>query len=215
MIKRAGRKLLYGLLLLVVLAAAGFWAFRNLGRWLVIDDPLQPARAIVVLSGVVPYRAMEAAAIYKQGWAPEIWLFRDDPSGAYEACAALGIHHVTEEEYDEQVLEHLGVPRAAIHIFDRPSTDTLNEFELLRDELRTRGGDKIIVVTSPVHTRRARIIWRTVIGNQAQAIVRYDTSEPTDPAHWWRTTADIQYVVHEVLGLIDCYLGFAVGPGKV
>jgi hypothetical protein len=53
--KRVGRRLLIVLAVLAVLIGAASWAFRNLGRWLVVDDNLQPARAIVVLSGLVPY----------------------------------------------------------------------------------------------------------------------------------------------------------------
>jgi len=213
-IKGVGRRLLIVLAALAVLAGAAFWAFRNVGRWLVVNDTLQPARAIVVLAGRIPYRAMEAAEIHRQGWAPEVWLFRDDPRGADEAFASLGIHHVTEEEYNQQVLERLGVPKMAIRLLDPPATNTENEFELLREELRRQGGDRVILVTSPVHTRRVKAIWRIVVGNQPQAIVRHDTGEPTDPEHWWRATGDVQDVVHEILGLINTSLGFVVKPGK-
>jgi uncharacterized SAM-binding protein YcdF (DUF218 family) len=213
-VKRLGRRLLIVLAVLAVLTGAAFWAFRNLGRWLVVDDTLQPARAIVVLTGLIPYRAMEAAEIYRQGWAPEVWLFQDDPSGANDAFTILGIHHVTEEEYDQQVLERLGVPKAAIRLLDPPATNTENEFDLLREELRRQGGDRVILVTSPVHTRRVKAIWRIVIGNQPQAIVRHDTDEPSDPDHWWRANRDVRDVVHEILGLINTRLGFVVKPGK-
>jgi len=213
-VNRLGRRLLIALAVLAILTGAAFWAFRNLGRWLVVNDTLQPARAIVVLAGRIPYRAMEAAEIYRQGWAPEVWLFQDDPRGANEAFASLGIHHVTEEEYNQQVLERLGVPKAAIRLLDPPATNTENEFELLREKLRRQGGDRVILVTSPVHTRRVKAIWHIVVGNQPQAIVRHDTGEPTDPEHWWRATGDVQDVVHEILGLINTSLGFVVKPGK-
>jgi uncharacterized SAM-binding protein YcdF (DUF218 family) len=157
---------------------------------------------------------MEAAQIYRQGWAPEVWLFKDDPRGADEAFAMLGIHHITEEEYAKQVLERLGVPTAAILILESPATNTKNEFELLREELRRQTGEKVILVTSPVHTRRVKAIWRRVVGSRPQAIVRHDTSEPTDPAHWWRSTNDVQDVLHEILGLINTSLGFAVRPRR-
>jgi uncharacterized SAM-binding protein YcdF (DUF218 family) len=179
---------------------------------LVVEDTLQRASAIVVLSGVLPYRAMEAAEIYRQGWAREVWLFKDDPRGTHQAFARLGIHHATEEEYDQEVLERLGVPHTAIRVLDPPTTNTRNEFELLREELRRQGGERIILVTSPLHTRRSKAIWRLVVGDHPQAILRYDSSEPTDPGHWWRATTDVQDVEHEVLGLINAYLGFAVGP---
>lgn len=139
-----------------------------------------------------------------------MWLFKDDPRGADAAFASLGIHHITEEDYDAQVLERLGVPSSAIRVLDLPATNTKNEFEILREELRRIGGDKVILVTSPVHTRRAKVIWGRVVGSYPQAIVRCDTSEPSDPEHWWRGTNDVQDVVHAILALINTSVGFAV-----
>ena len=213
-LKAMVRRLLIALAVLAVLAGAGIAGFRHVGRWLVVEDTLQPARAIVVLSGLVPYRAMEAAEIFRQGWAPEVWLFKDDPRGGDRELAKLGIHHVTEEEYDQQVLERLGVPPAAIRLLDPPATNTENEFEVLSAELRRQGGDRVILVTSPVHTRRVKAIWRRVAGDRPTALVRYDTSEPSDPDHWWRATVDVQAVLHELLGLINTQMGFVVKPGK-
>jgi uncharacterized SAM-binding protein YcdF (DUF218 family) len=211
-IKHVERRLVIVLVVLTFLTGTAFWAFRNAGRWLVVEDALQPARAIVVLSGLTPYRAMEAARIYRQGWAREVWLFKDNPRGADVAFANLGIHHITEEEYDTQVLERLGVPVTAIRVLDPPATNTRNEFEVLREELRRIDGDKVILVTSPVHTRRVKAIWGKVVGSHPQAIVRHDTSEPTNPDHWWRATNDVQDVLHEILGLINTSMGFVVKP---
>jgi uncharacterized SAM-binding protein YcdF (DUF218 family) len=210
--KHVRRRLLVLLIVLTLLAGAGLWAFRRAGRWLVIEDSLQRARAIVVLSGLCPYRAMEAAEIYRQGWAPEVWLFQDDPRGAEDAFARLGIHYVTEEEWDQQVLERLGVPATAIRVLDTPTTNTVSETDLVASELRRMGGDRVILVTSPLHTRRAKAIWRSVVGDYPQAILRYDAFEPTDPDHWWRATQDVEGVVHEVLGLINLRLGFVSKP---
>ena len=44
-----------------ILASAALWAFHNVGRWLAVSDALQPTRAIVVLTGRMPYRVLEAA----------------------------------------------------------------------------------------------------------------------------------------------------------
>jgi hypothetical protein len=96
-----GRRLLVILTVVAVFAAAAVWAFRNVGRWLVIQDNLQPARAIVVLSGRMPFRAVEAAQIYHQGWGPEVWLFKDDPDEADEVFASLGMHDITQQDYNQ------------------------------------------------------------------------------------------------------------------
>jgi hypothetical protein len=65
-----------------------------------------------------------------------------------------------------------------------------------------------------VHTRRSRAIWRAEVGNHPHAIVRHDASEPGDPLQWWRATTDVQDVVHEILGLINSYMGFVVKPAR-
>ncbi len=207
-----GRRLLILVVVLMLMAGAALWAFRHVGQWLVIEDSLQRAPAIVVLNGLCPYRAMEAAEIYRQGWAPEVWLFQDDPRGAEGEFARLGIHYVNEAEWDQQVLERLGVPGTAIRVLDTPTTNTVSEADLVASELHRLGGDRVILVTSPLHTRRAKAIWRSVVGDYPQAILRYDASEPTDPGHWWRATQDVEAVVHELLGLINLRLGFVSKP---
>jgi uncharacterized SAM-binding protein YcdF (DUF218 family) len=213
-LKRIGRRLLIVLAVLAVLTAAAVWAFRNVGRWLVVSDALQPARAIVILSGSTPRRAMEAAEIYRRGWAAEVWLLKDSEEASGKALARLGIHYISGAEYDQAVLERLGVPEAAIRLLEPPATNIENEFEFLREELRRQSGDTVILVTSPVESRRVKAIWRGVVGNHAQAIVRHAASEPSDLAHWWRTTQDVEDVVHELLGLINAWLGFAAKPLK-
>jgi uncharacterized SAM-binding protein YcdF (DUF218 family) len=209
-----GRRLLILLVMLAFLAGAGVWAFRKVGRWLVAPDALEHARAIVVLSGRLPFRAIDAAELYRQGWAPEVWLLRDQPDDADATFAQLGISYPAELEYDQKVLERLGVPAAAIRILETPTSNTRSEALLIAEELRRQGGDKAILVTSPVHTRRAKLIWRMVVGDHPQAILRYDSSELSDPDHWWRTTQDVEAVVHELLGLVNTYLGFAAKPRK-
>jgi uncharacterized SAM-binding protein YcdF (DUF218 family) len=213
-VKRIGQRLLVLLAVLALMAGAGFWSLRNVGRWLVATDALEHARAIVVLSGRMPFRAMEAAEIYRQGWAPEVWLLRDVTDQGDEALAKLGIPHPSEQDYDRQVLERVGVPKEAIRLIEPPTTNTVSEIKLIAEELRRQGGGKAILVTSPVHTRRTRTIWRIVVGDHPQAIVRCDASEPSDPDHWWRSTQDVEAVFHELLGLINTYLGFVAKPRK-
>ena len=210
--KRIGRRLLSLVVILALIAGAALWAFRNVGRWLVAPDGLQHARAIVVLSRRVPFRAVEAADLYHQGWAPEVWLSRDEIDDVDETFIELGVPHISDQDYDQMVLERLGVPKEAIRILEPPPTTTVGEITLIADEMRRRGGDKVILVTSAVHTRRDKVIWHIIVGDHPQAILRIASAEPTNPDHWWRSTKDIQDVLHEVFGLIDARLGFVAKP---
>src|SRR2546421_12450807 len=77
------------LLVLCAVGASGLllalMIFFGVGRWLVAEDPLGKASAIVVLSGAMPMRALEAATLYRDGYAPEVWLTHStDPAETLE-----------------------------------------------------------------------------------------------------------------------------------
>jgi uncharacterized SAM-binding protein YcdF (DUF218 family) len=207
---RRRRLLLILLVVAALLLAAAAWALAGLGRWLVVEDRLEPARAIVVLSGGMPYRAMEAAQLYRQGWAAEIWLTH--PVGIEEVMSQLSIPYVGEEGYNRMVLERLGVPAQSIRLLADPIVNTEEEIRAVAGELRRTGGDRVVLVTSMPHTRRARTIWRRLVGSRPQAIVRYARADSFDAAHWWRNTRDALDVVRETLGLANAWAGFPVRP---
>ncbi len=198
--------------LLILVLVAGFvaWMLRGIAHWLVVADPLRPAAAIVVLGGGMPFRAMEAAALYQHGWAPQVWVIRGTAPTAEAALARLGIQVIGEETYNRQVLEQLGVPSEAIRILPEGVQTTVGEVQLIARELRRLGADRVIVVTSKPHTRRVRATWRALSGGTPQAIVRYTTEEPYHPTRWWRQASDALAVSREVFGLLNVWAGFPV-----
>src|SRR5271154_5445826 len=154
------------LLALIGLIVAGFL---NLGRWLVHEDPLQNADAIAVLSGRMPDRALEAARIYKQGYAPEVWLTHAVEPGA--TLQKLSVHYTGEDEYDRQILLHQGVPADAIRVLDPPIVNTADEMKTIGAALQTSLHRTVILVTSRVHTRRTRKLWDLLSSRDGKAIV--------------------------------------------
>ena len=90
-------------------------------------DPLEPADAIVVFGGSVPFRAMEAAKIYHQGLASTVWLTQSALHEDDAELARLGISRTPEYVYSEEVLKKLGVPSAAIQILPQPVRNTAEE----------------------------------------------------------------------------------------
>jgi uncharacterized SAM-binding protein YcdF (DUF218 family) len=195
------RKVLLGCLLL--LALLGAFCVGHVGRWLVVQDPLQKAQAIVVLSGRMPVRALGAADLYRGGWAPQVWLTKSaEPS---RALAQLHIPFEGEEFYNAQVLVHQGVPPAAIHILANPIVNTADEIAEIATSLPADGTAVVIIVTSKVHTRRVRALWRRL--GRGRAIVRAADSDPFEPERWWRTSGDALDVVRECLGLLNAWAG--------
>lgn len=198
------------LAILGVAVAAGVLALAVGGRVLVVADPLLPSRAIVVLGGHMPFRAIEAASIFHQGSAPEVWLTRGIRGEEERALGVLGVQGPREEIYNRQVLERLGVPANAIKVLPGQNINTVDEVRTIAKELRRVGGSRVIVVTSKSHTRRARTTWHKVVGDQSDVIVRYAVSDPFDPIHWWRTTQDSLAVAREWFGLFNAWSGFPV-----
>jgi len=103
-----------------------------------VADPLQKADAIVVFGGQLPFRAMEAAALYRQDWAPEVWVTQSD-SWEDRASAKLGIDYAPEHEFSRRVLEKLGVPPGAIHMLEL-AVNTTGEVWATVTRLRATGG---------------------------------------------------------------------------
>jgi uncharacterized SAM-binding protein YcdF (DUF218 family) len=187
------------------LAAMALVAFFGVGRWLVLEDPLGNARAIAVLSGRMPVRAFEAAKLYRQGYAPEVWLTRSAEPGA--ALQEMGIPYEGEEFYSARVLIHEGVPAAAIHVLQPAIVNTADEVQVISAALDREKDRSVILVTSKPHTRRARLLWRKLAPKRCRAIVRAVSDDPSDPAHWWRSSGDALDVVREVLGLLNAWAG--------
>jgi uncharacterized SAM-binding protein YcdF (DUF218 family) len=186
--------------------------FFGLGRWLVVEDPLVKARAIVVLSGAMPVRAIEAANLYREGYAPEIWLTHSTEPA--ETLQEMGIPFAGEDHYNRLVLIHEGVPADAIHVLEPPIVNTADEIKVVAAALSRGKGVAVIVVTTKVHTRRVRLLWRRLVPGQGRAIVRAASGDSFDPRHWWRTTRDALDVVREALGLLNAWAGLPLHPAR-
>jgi uncharacterized SAM-binding protein YcdF (DUF218 family) len=200
------RRLIWIVLLLAIIGGAGAWAFRQVGIWLVVQDPLAPAQAAVVLSGDMPIRAREAVEIYRANDAPEIWITR--PVDPTEELHDMGIDYLGESFYNQRVLIALGVPSEATRVLEPRIVNTEDEVVLISRIAREEGIHRVIVVTSKAHTRRVRMLWRKLVGSDPALILRYAREDTFDPAHWWRQTKDALEVVREVLGLANAWTGF-------
>lgn len=209
------RTALVATVLIAVVAASLVWGVRGLGAWLVVEDPLAPARAVVVLGGQVPFRPMEAASIYRQGWAPEVWITRGAQDAEQAALRELAVEVPTEDVHSRAVLERLGVPPAAIRVLSQPAENTAQEVQVVARELQRVGGVAVILVTSRPHSRRVRATWRALIGESPRGIIRYATAAPYDADGWWRHTNEALAVSREVFGLLNVWAGFPVRPGRL
>jgi len=211
----ASRRVLWGggvllaAMLLVVFAHVPI--LRALGSFLIIEDPLRPAAAIVALGGDPPFREMEAAKLYRAGWAPKVIVIPGALREEQQTLSKLGIRVAEGWEISREVLLKRGVPSSAIIVPKGRAEGTLEELKLAFNTIGPVT-QPVILVSSKYHTRRVRLTWSYVTRGESASIIRAAEGDPFDPSRWWRERRFVLSVVREYLGLINYYAGFPVAP---
>jgi uncharacterized SAM-binding protein YcdF (DUF218 family) len=179
-----------------------------LGHWLVREDPIHKADAIAVLSGSFPQRALEAADLYRSGYAPEIWLTHPVPRRGHNPFA--NIPTPSEAARNFELLRFLGIPQDAIHVLDTPIVNTADELNAIDSGLRETGDSSVIIVTSKAHTRRVFSLWDKYHLGDGEALIHAVSDDQFSPSRWWKSRSTRAQGIHEILGMIDLWAGLPV-----
>jgi uncharacterized SAM-binding protein YcdF (DUF218 family) len=194
--------------LILLASATGLVIWLGAGKWLVREDPLQPATAIVILSGNIPARALEAAKLYHEGYANQIWLTHPDAHD--DRLKDIGMSYPSEDDFNTIVLRGQGVPGRAIHVLDPPIINTAEELDVISTELRARGGQRVIIVTNKAHTRRVHILWTKYFGERGEAIAHGIPDDGYIANRWWTDPGSMTQVTHEILGILNAWAGLPI-----
>ena len=181
---------------------------RSAGSWLRVEDRLEHADAIVVLAGGTPRREATAAALWQEGWAPRIIISRPLERADLRELIDLGIRRFDQQGESRQALEAYGVPPDEIIAIPDISRTTEPELALVRDAAQARGYRRLILVTSPEHTRRVKVLWSRQGPGAPDAIV-IPAREPFPFEDWWRSRRASEAVLHEYLGHLAIALGIS------
>ena len=161
------------------------------GVW-VVEDQLEPADAVIVLSDDNFYadRAARAAQLYRQGLA----------SVVVAAGRRLRPHAGIAELMEHDLFER-GVPKEHILAAPHRAESTLEEAEVMLELARQRKWRSVIVVTSNYHTRRAGYIYRHVF--PATFLVRVASARDNDfdPERWWERRVSVKMFAREIVGM--------------
>ena len=196
-VKLLGR--LFLLVAVVVVVAYAKWdpLLTAMGRYLVNDEPLEKADAVVVLAGSIPDRILEAVALYKEGYAPRILLSRGRNPAGYSQLAELGVHVARQFELNRSVAEQAGVPAAALSEVGGNEDSTVDEAQEVLRFAGSQGVRTLIVVTSKHHSRRASIIYRHLADPRLRIISRPSRYDEFTPDGWWHDRTYRRRVVIE------------------
>lgn len=155
-----------------VLLVAGVLLVIPATAWLATGEPPVLSDIIVVLAGGAGERAMTAAELYAQGMGQRIMI--TDPSGFPDKLM----------EY----LENEGVPSRRILSSLRPTRSTYEDALAIRQVVARTGAHSILVVTSPHHCKRARLILERMLADlDIQITVTSSVSLYMNPDRWWET----------------------------
>lgn len=188
------------LLLLGLLALCG--VSLQLGHFLVLDDPLAPADAIVVLGGGHPHRAQHAVALYEGGYAPLVVFSGGQLYQVGLACSSA--------QLSLEAAQELGLPEGAALIAPEAQS-TYDEALNLRELAREHGWRSLIVVTDTFHTLRAARTFRSLL----PGVRIYVSAAPDprfEPGRWWRTEDGLVTVFNELLKLGFYGIEYGIWP---
>jgi uncharacterized SAM-binding protein YcdF (DUF218 family) len=166
-------------LVLAAAAAIGVAGLRA-SSWLSASDAPRRAAAIVVL-GDDPLRALTGADLYREGVAPRMLLSAPFRSARQVRLDQEGVAAPWFEDAAARLLRGHGVPAAAIETFGSALKSTYAEGLALAPLVAP--GETVVVVTSPYHVRRARIILRDALPGREVLVV--GNGHETLPDNWW------------------------------
>ena len=188
-----------GLLGLTVLLAS---ALPFAGRYLITEDPVRQADAIIVLGGTRAGRWLEALDLYEGRMAPHVVLSSDRADATDFEFRQRGIRIPRTSDLVRDAMVTLGVPAEAVEVFPFPLDNTAHEAEASRRLAVDRGWRRLLIVTSKYHTRRARFSFdRALRGSGIEIVVRATRYEDVSPRRWWTRRHDSRWVLQELVKL--------------
>jgi uncharacterized SAM-binding protein YcdF (DUF218 family) len=188
----------------IVLAGIGFTYLQReamlhgMGRWLNVSGRLeQPVDAVIVLGGGATTRPFVAVEILRAGLAGKILIPKVELTGDN-----LDGFVAPEQEITQQIVLRSGISADATVLLTSVVDSTEGEALAAAAYLKLHPGERLAVVTSDYHTRRARIMFSRACGRNATNMVFIGA--PTDgfnASNWWRCEPGLLAYLTEYLKL--------------
>ncbi len=180
------RRFLIIIFSLVLLGVITYTWREPLLRWfatsLIVEDPLQKADAMVVLSGGGYDRGNEAVKILNAGYTSKVICTGGNP---VIELRVFGIDTL-ESDMTTANLKRQGIPDSIITEL-RDGTSTKEESELIAHYCKQHQLKKIMIVSSKLHTHRVQEVFKNKLKKQGiEVIVRGAPSSRFDELKWWQ-----------------------------
>lgn len=176
------------------------------GYWMRVNDTPRQADYIIPLAGNEG-RLIKAAELIHQGFAPVILMSSAHelpPSRLDQLRWEIGFPNYERDEYHARLAAMLGVAGAMGGSFGNGHISTVEEAEALKAYLDGRT-PRLLLVTSPTHARRAKMIFENVLPECEITVVA--TDEDVFDNTWWRDQHMAQHLVLEFAKTAHYLLG--------
>jgi hypothetical protein len=189
--------ILFGVILLLGVAIP---VLRLIGGYLIVGDPIHRADVLVPLAGD-PARVRYAVQVVNRGDAQ--WLLITNMDHVWNDPA-----NVYSTRTSREAVEY-GILPGRIFVAGQPVSTTYEEALVIRDFVEHHEWQSVIVVTSPSHTRRSRIIFRDVFqGSGIEVMILPVEGHWYTSDSWWLRRDGWHITVQEYLKLALYKLGY-------
>jgi uncharacterized SAM-binding protein YcdF (DUF218 family) len=205
------RGCLAAIILILILILMGPRLLQAWAGWLVVDNRPMPADAILVLGGGRGERLAAGLELYREGWAGRIYISGPNEPGI---SRYLDPDASTRVEWMRRLAVKQGVPENSIMIILGPSS-TYEEASMSKEIFLQSQFSRILVVTSPYHTRRAYQTFRRIYkdsGIDVRVIAAPWETMRHRQGEWWRHESDTFAILNETGKLIFYLLKYRIPP---
>jgi len=203
------RKILVSLCILLVFLILFFFRFTiliSISNFLITEDKLQKADAIVVLNGKTPARILQAIDIYKQGYAPIIIIDYVSHPESYIYLKRKGIKLQLEPDVNKYIAIEFGVPESSFIILNDYATSTYDEINDIYEYCKKNAIKSIILVTSKYHMLRVKKILKRLTDNEFKYYIVSTDYEAYKPYNWWKYRSYMRDTLLEYQKLLYFYI---------
>ena len=175
-----------------------------IARFLIVRAEPSRADVVVVLSGSPVYdeRIRHGIGMLREGRAPSIVLTNDGLRGRWSRRRQANL---TSTERARDAVRDAGIPEQRLITLPQRVNSTYDEAVVIRGFAEKTGIRKVLVVTSPYHSRRALWVFRRVL-EPAGVEVGIDSPPPGEqspsPGTWWLSRAGWRSVALEYVKLV-------------
>ena len=183
------------ILLLLLILTHQVW-LTKLGAFLNFQTPISPSDVIIALTGKTE-RFKHGVRLYKRGYASHIMITVDSSTSLKFANVHLDWRDIIREAARQEE-----IPEPALLIVDGV-TSTYDEACFTQNEMLKKGFKSAIVVSSPYHMRRVRMIFEKVY-KRSEISLCYSPVEESwfQVEKWWTREGELVTVINEYIKLV-------------